>query len=268
MASISSSAPFAVTRTSLIQFPYELLTDSALARRAARLLIHGPCITLGCVWARRCYGCSLRGALTTQCCSSVSSCADMTQQVPVGGKKKTLHEDGGKTDPVAAGTPATSKLTVPAVSVSLRANNNKITRLDDMHDALGAVFDDPTKLQWLDLSGNVLSSIGRGIFASYPDIFTLHLHGNKLRRYADIDSIAESLPRLHSLTLHGNPVEEKKHYRNYVIASFPKLQQLDFSSVTKGDRERADTWAKIYKSALTSPKRGRRSSGDVNGDQD
>ncbi|TYZ69475.1 hypothetical protein PybrP1_001897 [[Pythium] brassicae (nom. inval.)] len=202
------------------------------------------------------------------------SLSDMAQQDPVSGRKKASHDEaGGKVvqtpaDPVAAVSPSKSKPTAPATAVSLRVSNNKISKLDDIHDALHAVFDDPTKLQWLDLSGNALTSIARGTFAPYPGIFTLHLHGNKLHRYTDIDTVAESLPRLHSLTLHGNPVEEKKHYRNYVIASFPKLQQLDFSSVTKGDRERAETWATIYKSALTSPKRGRGSGGDASGDQD
>lgn len=204
----------------------------------------------------------------------------MTQQDPVSGKKKASHGDGGdnKTSAAVGGggdtaqssigaTPPTKVKAAPASSVSLRVNNNKISSLDDIHDALCAVFDDPTKLQWLDLSGNALSSISRGTFAPYPDIFTLHLHGNKLHRYSDIDSLASCLPRLHAITLHGNPIDEKKHYRNYVIASFPKLQQLDFSSVTRGDRERAETWARIYKNALTSPKRGRGGNSDASGDQ-
>lgn len=211
---------------------------------------------------------------------------------PVSGKKKAARDDddanGGAANRKAGGTSEAASSSLDAsgggslsttrgkasaspsgTSVSLRVNNNKISTLDDMHEALGAVFDDPSKLQWLDLSGNALTSIASTAFAPYPDIYTLHLHGNKLQRYADIDSLAACLPRLHALTLHGNPVEEKKHYRNYVIASFPKLQQLDFSSVTRGDREKAETWATIYKRALTSPKhsgRGGASSTDI--DQD
>lgn len=184
---------------------------------------------------------------------------------PVGGKKKT-HDDvtSAKRSP---STPASSnnssdsdasqKARPAVVSIALRANNNKISSLDDMHDALHTVFDDPSRLQWLDLSGNSLLAIGRSTFAPYKDIFTLHLHGNKLHKYADVDNLAACLPRLHALTLHGNPVEEKKHYRNYVIASFPTLAQLDFSSITKGDREKAETWAHIFKNALKSPKKHR-----------
>ena len=38
-----------------------------------------------------------------------------------------------------------------------------------------------------------------------------------------------SLKHLRSLTLHGNPLEEKKHYRPYIIHAIPSLIQLDFS---------------------------------------
>lgn len=118
-----------------------------------------------------------------------------------------------------------------------------------MHDALLAIFSDPSKLQWLDLSGNSIASIPSTAFADYPELFTLHLHGNALSRYTDIDNLARHLPNLHALTLHGNPVEEKKHFRSYVVAAFPKLKQLNFSSVTRGDRDRADTWASMHKKA-------------------
>ncbi|EEY60425.1 uncharacterized protein PITG_12844 [Phytophthora infestans T30-4] len=140
-------------------------------------------------------------------------------------------------------------------SVSLRVNNNKIFSLDDMQGALCAVFDYPEKLQWLDLSGNALESIPPDAFSAYPELFTLHLHGNLLSKYSDIDALAKWLPRLHSISLHGNPLEEKKHYRNYVIASFPHLKQLNFSSVTIGDRDQAETWTKIYKNARNGGKR-------------
>lgn len=164
----------------------------------------------------------------------------MQQHDPISGKKKS-----------ADGSSSPSHRSAP---VSLRANNNKIATLGDMKVALLAVFDDPAKLQWLDLSGNELSGIPHNAFADYPHLFTLHLHGNYLAKYADIDNLARYLTNLHAITLHGNPLEEKKHFRNYVIAAFPKLTQLNFSSVTRGDREKAETWANIYRKA----KAGRR----------
>ncbi|POM63262.1 hypothetical protein PHPALM_27451, partial [Phytophthora palmivora] len=105
----------------------------------------------------------------------------------------------GAISPKKAGMPRRQVATVPldysfmgltSLSVSLRVNNNKISRLDDMQEALCAVFDYPAMLQWLDLSGNVLESIPPNVFSAYPDLFTLHLHGNLLNKYSDVDALA------------------------------------------------------------------------------
>ncbi|KAG7399748.1 hypothetical protein PHYBOEH_008082 [Phytophthora boehmeriae] len=206
------------------------------------------------------------------------SLSEMQQQDPVGGTKK-FHSVGSRTATSSSGgsddhstkvdnSPAPTSPSKAGTSpkkrqlpISLRANNNKISHLNDMHEALNAVFDNPGMLQWLDLSGNQLTTIPADVFAAYPELFTLHLHGNSLSKYSDVDTLARWLPRLHSLSLHGNPLEEKKHYRNYVIASFPNLKQLDFSSVTAGDRDKAETWAKIYKN--TRPSGGKKHKDDL-----
>ncbi|KAG7378451.1 hypothetical protein PHYPSEUDO_010074 [Phytophthora pseudosyringae] len=202
----------------------------------------------------------------------LTSLSEMQQHDPVSGTKKSLsvgslttRSSGGDDLMLPTGVDASSGLDVAMgvgtttkkrqVPVSLRVNNNKISNLDDMQEAVHAVFDYPGMLQWLDLSGNGLGSISPEVFSAYPELFTLHLHGNLLGKYSDIDALAKWLPRLHSITLHGNPLEEKKHYRNYVIASFPNLKQLNFSSVTPGDRDKAETWARIYKNARNGGKR-------------
>lgn len=174
----------------------------------------------------------------------------MTQHDPVSGKKKGCGHMTSASEGVDSSTTAKSPTKASNAALSLRINNNKIQSLDDIDDALDAVFDHPSKLQWLDLSGNALTMIPPAAFSKYKGILTLHLHGNALTKYSDIDALAAHLPTLHALTLHGNPVEEKKHYKSYVIASFPSLKQLDFSSITKADRDKAETWAKIYKQAL------------------
>lgn len=53
--------------------------------------------------------------------------------------------------------------------------------------------------------------------------------------------------QLTHLTLHGTPLREKKHYRNFVIATVPWLKNLDFSSVTRRDIEMAIYWRKMTK---------------------
>ncbi|KAG1709969.1 hypothetical protein DVH05_016978 [Phytophthora capsici] len=171
----------------------------------------------------------------------------MQQHDPVGGTKKANPTGSLTTRSNGEELPSpTKKRQTP---VSLRVNNNRISHLNDMQEALCTVFDYPGMLQWLDISGNELESIPPDAFSAYPGLFTLHLHGNSLSKYSDIDALAKWLPRLHSITLHGNPIEEKKHYRNYAIAAFPNLKQLNFSSVTPGDRDKAETWARIYKNA-------------------
>ncbi|GLE01818.1 hypothetical protein PINS_up010656 [Pythium insidiosum] len=192
----------------------------------------------------------------------------MSQHDPVSGRKKggngppspTSNADGIDGEKTTSPSKTRTRALAP---VSLRVNNNKISSLDDLDDALAMVFEDPSKLQWLDLSGNQLSTIPATAFAKYSDLLTLHLHGNQLRRYADVDHLAACLPRLHSLTLHGNPIEEKKQYRSYVIASFPQLKQLNFSSVTKGDRDKAETWARIHLKAIQAARhKGQRGASD------
>lgn len=61
---------------------------------------------------------------------------------------------------------------------------------------------------------------------------------------AEIDKLA-SLGNLKSLTVHGNPMEDTKGYRYYIISKIPQLEKLDFSKITKTDRECAKTMMKL-----------------------
>ena len=73
----------------------------------------------------------------------------------------------------------------------------------------------------------------------------LYLHGNSIMNLAEIDKLA-LLPNLITLTLHGNPIDNQKGYRQYVLAKLPSLRTLDFSRVTKADRMDALTWEKMF----------------------
>ena len=49
-----------------------------------------------------------------------------------------------------------------------------------------------------------------------------------------------------------NPTaEDKKHYRTYVIYVVPTINQLDFSPITKQDRENAVTWSQFFRRKLS-----------------
>ena len=78
----------------------------------------------------------------------------------------------------------------------------------------------------------------------------LYLHANKISKFGEIKPLGD-LTKLRSLTLHGNPIEDKKHYRTYVVHIIPTLNQLDFSPITRQDRETAKTWAAIFRKKLS-----------------
>lgn len=60
----------------------------------------------------------------------------------------------------------------------------------------------------------------------------------------EIDKLA-GLPNLTNLTLHGNPIEEKEDYKQYVLAVLPGLRSLDFYRITEQDRATAQTWKEM-----------------------
>ena len=55
---------------------------------------------------------------------------------------------------------------------------------------------------------------------------------------------------LRKLTLHGNPIEENRHYRNYILYSCHDIQQLDFSRVTKQQLANVASWAQTFRKKL------------------
>lgn len=98
----------------------------------------------------------------------------MQQHDPVSGTKKaqpvgSLVAGSAGNDELSSPTSVDASASIGSVRtakkrqmpVSLRVNNNKISNLDDMHEALRAVFDYPGMLQWLDLSGNELEHSAR-----------------------------------------------------------------------------------------------------------
>ena len=72
----------------------------------------------------------------------------------------------------------------------------------------------------------------------------IYLHGNNIFNIQQVE-ILVALRKLKSLTLHGNPVEASPGYRFYILSTLPQLQTFDFSGVTKGERESAESWKKL-----------------------
>jgi hypothetical protein len=133
------------------------------------------------------------------------------------------------------------KLILKEQIVSIKFNNNEINTWEGFDEGLATAMAYSKGLQFLDASFNKLQTIGTCL-SEYADLRVLYLHGNAISRLKDIDRL-KSLKQIRKLTLHGNPVEDNKNYRKYVIYALPSLQQLDFTPITGLDRDHAKTWA-------------------------
>ena len=129
-----------------------------------------------------------------------------------------------------------------AGSTSLRLNNNELTTLEELPASLGPVLLLPNRLQWLDLSFNQISHI-EPIVAACPSLKLLYLHVNTISEPKQLDCL-KGLPFLHTLTLHGNDVENVPNYRFKLAVNLPALKSLDFSALTIVEKDKARTWAK------------------------
>ncbi|XP_010892011.2 leucine rich repeat containing 51 [Esox lucius] len=125
-------------------------------------------------------------------------------------------------------------------SRSLRLNNNTITELSGFNNTVSALLSEPSQLAWVDLSFNDISNIDP-VLTELKELRMLYLHGNSICKLSEVDKLGV-LPFLHTLTLHGNTLENDRGYRGYVIAALPHLKTLDFSGVTREERIMAQIW--------------------------
>ncbi|KAG7322008.1 hypothetical protein KOW79_014866 [Hemibagrus wyckioides] len=128
----------------------------------------------------------------------------------------------------------------------LRLNNNLVSNMTGLMETLSALFVEPKRLAWLDLSFNNITHI-HPVLTELVELRVLYLHGNSVCNFSEVDKL-RTLPLLHTITLHGNNIETRHGYRNYVIATLPHLKMMDFSAVTKQERVTASLWLKPRRS--------------------
>lgn len=93
------------------------------------------------------------------------------------------------------------------------------------------------RLTTLNLSHNRITRIDTGLGTQLPCLHTLLLDVNALSHLHDLDPLA-ALP-LQRLSLRDNPVAAVPQYRLYVIFLLPRLKVLDYTRVSRDERDEA-----------------------------
>ncbi|KAK1229808.1 U2 snRNP complex subunit [Marasmius sp. AFHP31] len=121
--------------------------------------------------------------------------------------------------------------------------NLGVTR--DQHDAIDLTDNSITtlgnlpllkRLNSLFLANNRVSAISPSIHLSVPNLATLVLTNNSISELGDLEPLKE-LKHLKYLSLLGNPVREKKWYREWLAWRLPGLRVLDFQRIRDKERE-------------------------------
>ncbi|KIY67444.1 L domain-like protein [Cylindrobasidium torrendii FP15055 ss-10] len=121
--------------------------------------------------------------------------------------------------------------------------NLGITR--DQHDAID--FTDNSvvtlgnfpllkRLQTLLMANNRISTISPSLHLSAPNLTTLVLTSNNVSELGDLEPLKD-LKKLTYLSLIGNPVREKKWYREWLAYRIPSLRVLDFQRIRDKERQ-------------------------------
>ncbi|KAJ3785285.1 leucine-rich repeat-domain-containing protein [Lentinula aff. detonsa] len=92
------------------------------------------------------------------------------------------------------------------------------------------------RLRTLFIANNRILSISPSIHLSVPNLTTLVLTNNNIAELGDLEPLKE-LKNLKYLCLLGNPVREKKWYREWLAWRIPGLRVLDFQRIR--DKERS-----------------------------
>lgn len=86
------------------------------------------------------------------------------------------------------------------------------------------------RLRTLLLANNRISAISLSIHISVPNLTTLVLTNNNITELGDLEPLKE-LRGLKYLSLLGNPVREKKWYREWLAWRFLALRVIDFQRI-------------------------------------
>lgn len=95
-----------------------------------------------------------------------------------------------------------------------------------------------SRLHTLIAANNLISRLDAKLAKSLPRLTTLVLTNNALSELSSLKPLAR-FPLLEYVTLMGNPVTRKKHYREYVIWKCKSIRVLDFQRIKQKERSLA-----------------------------
>ncbi|KAF9535467.1 leucine-rich repeat-domain-containing protein [Crepidotus variabilis] len=96
------------------------------------------------------------------------------------------------------------------------------------------------RLTTLLLANNRIQNISPSIHLSAPNLTTLVLTNNNICELGDLEPLKE-LRHIKYISLLGNPVQEKKWYREWLAWRIPGLRVIDFQRIRDKERAQAKT---------------------------
>lgn len=139
---------------------------------------------------------------------------------------------------------AQKKMIIKKQTRILFLQNNELRSIKGMYMILQDVMWNHTNLIWIDLSYNYLESLEDEIL-NFKQLKVLYLHGNFLKNLEDCRKL-QNLPQLQNLTLYGNPIEQVKGYRMWVLGMMyeksENLRRFDQVLITKREFDNVIVW--------------------------
>lgn len=161
----------------------------------------------------------------------------------------TKNAAGGMAEQKQEETGATGeqkKFVVKKTTTALFLQQNQLRTITGLNSVLRDVMiTSPDRLLWLDLSYNYLEKIEDEIVNNFPCLTTLYLHGCYILNLEEVRKL-NTLQDLHTLTLYGNPLEQIKGYRMWVLGVMylqsVSLKKLDQVVITKKEFDAVCVW--------------------------
>lgn len=155
-----------------------------------------------------------------------------------------MDNKGGKIHKIDEGKQAGPKRKIKYVTYTnaLILHSNQIRSFEKVDYTLNSILPDidffamPNRnkldlIQWIDISHNKIEEI-------HPDLMNLkflkilYCHANHIKEIEKI-ILLRNCQSLLNLTLHGNPIEQIKGYRQFIVEIVPSLEKLDFTLVSE-----------------------------------